>query len=62
MRQLYKTGHANSVLDGKHSERMFDAIEGERKVYRVYKYTKCSTWEQRVKNIDIFIGLALYSQ
>ena len=32
MRQLYKTGHANSVLDGKHSERMFDAIEGERKV------------------------------
>jgi len=32
MRQLYKTGHANSVLDGKQSERLFDAIDGERKV------------------------------
>jgi hypothetical protein len=31
MRQLYKTGLTSAALDKKQSQRMFEAIEGERK-------------------------------
>ncbi len=31
MRQLYKSGLTGAALDGRRSERMFEAIEGERK-------------------------------